>query len=367
MRADTADFHSLFLSGVSMLDVRAPLEFARGAFPGALNLPLMDDAERHEVGLCYAQKGQQAAIALGHQLVSGEHKAARIAAWSDFARAHPDGYLYCFRGGLRSQLVQQWLHEAGVDYPRVTGGYKAMRAFLISTLDAAAAGQQWLVLGGMTGSGKTDVLADVPAALDLEGHARHRGSAFGRRATAQPPQVDFENALAIDVLRRIDARYRALVVEDEGRFIGSRDVPQALAQRMQGSPLVWLEASFEERVERVLRDYVQGLAAEFIAEHGDGTGFDAYSARLRDAMAAIAPRLGGTRYGKLSALLEQALARQAESGEVALHRGWIEILLRDYYDPMYAYQRAQREPRIVFRGDRAAITDWLLARTAPQD
>lgn len=218
MRADTADFRSLFLSGVPMLDVRAPLEFTRGAFPGAVNLPLMDDAERHAVGLCYAEKGQHAAIELGHQLVSGEHKAARVAAWSDFARAHPDGYLYCFRGGLRSQLVQQWLHDAGVDYPRVTGGYKAMRAFLIATLDAAAAGQQWLVLGGMTGSGKTDVLADVPAALDLEGHARHRGSAFGRRALAQPQQVDFENALAIDVLRRIDARFRALVVEDEGRL-----------------------------------------------------------------------------------------------------------------------------------------------------
>lgn len=136
---------------------------------------------------------------------------------------------------------------------------------------------------------------------------------------------------------------------------------------MQASPLVWLEASFEERVERVLRDYVQGLAAEFIAGQGEGTGFDAYSARLRDAMAAISPRLGGARYGKLSALLEQALARQAGSGDVALHRGWIEILLRDYYDPMYAYQRAQREPRIVFRGDRAEVTDWLLAHSAPQD
>ncbi|WP_455279198.1 tRNA 2-selenouridine(34) synthase MnmH [Cupriavidus necator] len=367
MREDTADFRTLFLSGVAMLDVRAPLEFARGAFPGAVNLPLMDDAERHEVGLCYAQKGQQAAIVLGHQLVSGAHKAARIAAWVDFARAHPDGYLYCFRGGLRSQLVQQWLREAGVDYPRVTGGYKAMRGFLISTIDAAVAEQRWLVLGGMTGSGKTDVLADVPAAIDLEGHARHRGSAFGRRALAQPQQVDFENALAIDLLRHIDAGFHALVVEDEGRFIGSRDVPQALVQRMQASPLVWLEASFDERVERVLRDYVQGLAAEFVAEKGAEEGFEAYAARLREAMAAISPRLGGARYGKLSALLEQALARQAEWGDVELHRGWIEVLLRDYYDPMYDFQREQRAARIVFRGDRAAVTDWLLAHAAPQE
>lgn len=367
MREDTADFRSLFLSGVAMMDVRAPLEFARGAFPGAVNLPLMDDAERHEVGLCYAQKGQQAAIVLGHQLVSGERKATRIAAWAEFARAHPDGYLYCFRGGLRSQLVQQWLREAGVNYPRVTGGYKAMRGFLISAIDTAATEQRWVVLGGLTGSGKTDVLADVPAAIDLEGHARHRGSAFGRRALAQPQQVDFENALAIDLLRHIDTGFHALVVEDEGRYIGSRDVPQALTQRMQASPLVWLEASFEQRVERVLRDYVQGLAAEFIAEKGTAKGFEAYAARLREAMAAIAPRLGGARYGKLSSLLEQALARQADSGEVALHCGWIEVLLRDYYDPMYDYQREQRTARIVFRGDRAAVTDWLRAHAAPQD
>ncbi|SOZ59863.1 Selenophosphate-dependent tRNA 2-selenouridine synthase [Cupriavidus taiwanensis] len=366
MRPDTADFRKLFLSGVAMLDVRAPLEFARGAFPGAVNLPLMDDAERHEVGLCYAQKGQQAAIELGHQLVSGRRKAARIAAWAEFARAHPDGYLYCFRGGLRSQLVQQWLRDAGVDYPRVTGGYKAMRGFLIETIDTAATTQPWFVVGGLTGSGKTDVLADVPASIDLEGHARHRGSAFGRRAQPQPPQIDFENALAIDVLRHLDAGWRALVVEDEGRFIGSRDVPQALSQRMQASPLVWLEAPFEARVERVLRDYVQGLAAEFIDTKGSAEGFDAYATRLREAMAAIAPRLGGARYGKLSALLDRALARQAECGEVALHRGWIEVLLRDYYDPMYDFQRGQRETRIVFRGDRDAVTDWLLAHTARQ-
>jgi tRNA 2-selenouridine synthase len=326
----------------------------------------MDDAERHEVGLCYAQKGQHAAIGLGHQLVSGQRKAARLAAWVEFARTHPDGYLYCFRGGLRSQLVQQWLREAGVDYPRVTGGYKAMRSFLIDTIETAAAAQQWFVVGGLTGSGKTDVLADVPASIDLEGHAHHRGSAFGRRALAQPPQIDFENALAIDVLRHLDAGWRALVVEDEGRFIGSRDVPQVLSRRMQASPLVWLEASFDERVERVLRDYVQGLAAEFLGAQGAGHGFDAYATRLREAMTAISPRLGGARYGKLSAWLDQALARQAESGDVALHRGWIEVLLREYYDPMYDFQREQRAARIVFRGDRDAVTDWLLAHTARQ-
>lgn len=365
MREDTGDFRRLFLSGTPMMDVRAPQEFARGAFPGSVNLPLMDDDERHQVGLCYAEKGQQAAIELGHRLVSGELKGARIAQWAGFARAHPDGYLYCFRGGLRSQIVQQWLHdEAGIDYPRVTGGYKAMRGFLIDVIEQAAATRDFLVLGGLTGTGKTDVITEVPAAVDLEGLACHRGSAFGRRAQPQPQQIDFENSLAIDVLRRADAGYRALVVEDEGRFIGGRDLPKVLWQRMQGSPLVWLEASFEERVERVLRDYVLGLAAEHIDQLGPGAGFEAYAARLRDAMAAISPRLGGERYGHLSALLEHALTSQSVRGETAHHRAWIEVLLRDYYDPMYAYQEEKRAARVVFRGDRVAVTDWLRERSA---
>lgn len=102
MRDDTDDYAKLFLNGVPMMDVRAPVEFGKGAFPGVINLPLMTDLERHKVGTCYKQHGQQAAINLGHRLVSGEVKAARIEAWSHFARQHPEGYLYCFRGGLRS-------------------------------------------------------------------------------------------------------------------------------------------------------------------------------------------------------------------------------------------------------------------------
>jgi len=363
MREDTSDYRRLFLSGTPLFDVRAPVEFARGAFPGAVNLPLMDDAERHQVGLCYKERGQDAAIALGHQLVSGERKAERIARWVDYTHAHPDGYLYCFRGGLRSQLVQQWLRdEAGIDYPRIVGGYKAMRSFLIEQVDAAARDGDFLMLGGLTGSGKTDVLADVEASVDLEGLARHRGSSFGRRAAAQPSQIDFENALSISLLQRYEAGFRSLVLEDEGRFIGSLDLPQAFFQRMQTSPLIWLEVPFDERVERVLRDYVLGLSAEFIDAFGPAAGFEAYATRLRDAMNGIARRLGGERHARLSHLLEHALAQQAENGEVDAHRAWIVELLQHYYDPMYGFQREQRESRIVFRGNRAEVTAYLRER-----
>jgi tRNA 2-selenouridine synthase len=91
MRDNSSDYRSLFLNATPMMDARAPVEFAKGAFPGVINLPLMDDDERQRVGTCYKQQGQQAAIELGHQLVSGQLKAARIEAWAAFARANPEG------------------------------------------------------------------------------------------------------------------------------------------------------------------------------------------------------------------------------------------------------------------------------------
>ncbi len=103
---------------------------AKGAFPNTVNRPLMNDIERQKIGTSYKQHGQQAAIC-GHELVCGALKAERLAAWKAFAEANPNGYLYCFRGGLRSQIVQRWLkQDAGIDYPRVIGGYKALRNFL---------------------------------------------------------------------------------------------------------------------------------------------------------------------------------------------------------------------------------------------
>ena len=103
---DTRDYAGLFLGDIPLLDVRAPVEFAKGAFPTASNLPLLDDDERHRVGIRYKQQGQQAAIDLGNELVSGRKKSARLDAWREWHRAHPDGYLYCFRGGLRSRTTQ---------------------------------------------------------------------------------------------------------------------------------------------------------------------------------------------------------------------------------------------------------------------
>ncbi|MBP6534025.1 MAG: tRNA 2-selenouridine(34) synthase MnmH, partial [Arenimonas sp.] len=225
-RPDSADFRQLFLNDTPLLDTRAPTEFAQGAFPNAVNLPLMSDDQRAQVGLCYKRRGQAAAIALGHELVQGAAKAARVQEWADFARRHPEGYLYCFRGGLRSQISQQWLAEAGCDYPRIIGGYKAMRQFLLQALETSLAQGPVIVLSGQTGCAKTQLLQQLINAVDLEGLANHRGSAFGKRVPGQPSQIDFENALSIAFLKRRHAAIaRPVVVEDESHLIGRIVLP----------------------------------------------------------------------------------------------------------------------------------------------
>ena len=364
MRHDTDNYRALFLEDVPMMDARAPVEFAKGAFPGVVNLPLMNDLERQKVGTCYKQHGQQAAIELGHQLVSGKVKAERIQAWIDFTRANPDGYIYCFRGGLRSLLVQQWLKtEAGIDYPRVTGGYKAMRHFLLETVEQAAEKDNFILVGGMTGTGKTEVLARLNDGVDLEGIANHRGSSFGKRATPQPAQIDFENALAIRLLKMQAAGARQFVLEDEARLVGRCSIPLPLFQGMQRYPLVWLEDSVEGRVTRILKDYVIDLCSEFVVELGDQqVGFNAFAERLRQSLANISKRLGGEGYKRLAEIMDQALAEQAGTGSVELHREWIEALLREYYDPMYAYQRQNKASRIEFAGEQDAVVEFLRQR-----
>ncbi len=120
VRVDTQDYRRIFLHDIPLIDVRAPVEFQQGAFANAINLPLMNDEERQAVGTCYKQQGQQAAIALGYRLVNGRLREQRTAAWVAQCAQRPEGYIYCFRGGLRSQLVQQWLREVAVPIAKAT-------------------------------------------------------------------------------------------------------------------------------------------------------------------------------------------------------------------------------------------------------
>lgn len=355
------DYREILLSGAPLMDTRAPIEFSRGSFPGATNLPLMTDEERAQVGTCYKALGQEAAIALGHQLVAGEVRSQRIAAWADFAHAYPEGYLFCFRGGLRSQIVQRWLSEvAGVQYRRIAGGYKAMRQFLMATTETAVKERKMLVVGGMTGTGKTELLSGLPHAVDLEGCANHRGSGFGKRVSGQPAQIDFEHLIAIRFLQLEAAGLPGYVVEDEGLFVGKCALPEPLYRQMAQAPLVWLEDDFENRVSRILRDYVVDQLADHLTFYGTHDGFNRFEAHLEQSLANIHKRLGGERYKRASAMMAEALTAQRLSGAVEGHRLWIELLLREYYDPMYAHQKASKAGRIVASGDAGKLHDFLL-------
>jgi len=358
-RANTADYASLFLNDTPLLDTRAPIEFNQGAFPRAVNLPLMSDAERAQVGTCYKQRGQEAAIALGHQLVQGATKAARVAAWKAFAEAHPQGYLYCFRGGLRSRVTQQWLAEAGIEYPFIEGGYKAMRRFLLEVIEQQAAERPWVILGGRTGTGKTKVIDVVSACVDLEGLAHHRGSSFGRRVREQPTQIDFENALAVTLLKQREALAGALMLEDESRLIGRLCLPDSLHGAMQSAPMVLLDVPLQTRIDTVMEDYVEHLSAEYREAYGDEEGGVRYAGYMLESLDRIRKRLGAERHTEIGALMRKALDAQLQRNDLSLHRLWIEQLLTRYYDPMYDYQLAKKRERVLFQGDRGAIVAWF--------
>lgn len=357
---DKQAFTGLFRADTPLLDVRAPVEFARGAFPGAVNIPLLDDEERRQVGTRYRQAGQQAAMDLGHELVSGERKRARLQAWTDWVEQNPGGLLYCFRGGLRSQLVQQWLAETGVTIPRIQGGYKALRRFLIDTLEFEAQHIDCIVVAGKTGCGKTHLLNRLQRQLDLEGLANHRGSAFGKRLGGQPSQIDFENSIAIELLKlKTDGAATAgkIFIEDESHSVGSLSVPRLLFAQMRAAPLAVIEQPLEARVSTILNDYILANLSDFEKQHGN-QAFAAFADYLTDALSRIQRRLGQDSYRQLKRLLSLALREHARSGDTGAHRRWIRALLEDYYDPMYEYQLGKKLDRLVFRGNADEFLAW---------
>ena len=359
-----SDYQALFLNDVPLIDVRAPVEFAQGALPTAVNLPLMTDEQRHRVGAEYAQHGRQAAIELGVRLVSGAAKQHRIHAWETFAGAHPGGALYCARGGLRSRISQQWLYaQTGIDYPRIQGGYKALRRHLLDSLDTLPGALRARVVGGRTGVGKTRFLQRFRHHIDLEDLARHRGSAFGPRAWPQPTQTGFENALAIRLLKLTAGDNPPLVFEDESNNIGSRRTGQALYRTLCAAPLYLLEAGLETRIEITWQNYVVDALDEYCRCHGDDRGFALWSATLLAQLDKIQRRLGGARHRRLRIVLESALRRHAQ-GDPDQHRDWIGVLLTQYYDPMYDYQLSRKATRIAARGDADALESALRAAGA---
>ena len=364
MRTITAQaYDDLLLTRRPLLDLRAPVEFARGAVPGAASLPLMTDEERAQVGARYKAEGQDAAVALGHALVSGSVRRQRLEAWCAWADAHPDGAMYCFRGGLRSQTAQAWLAETGRELPLVEGGYKALRRHLIDRLERCTRALRPIVIGGRTGTAKTTLIERVPRSVDLEGLANHRGSAFGRRVGGQPTPVDFENALALRLMRLAQQGDQPIAVEDESRNVGRLSVPPSLLERMGSAPIALVEMPLAFRVDVTLNAYIIGACDEHIAAYGVTDGFARFADQLRDSLTRIRKRLGGQRHDEVSKQLEVALAQHRRDGDTDAHRIWIERLLVEYYDPMYDYQLEKKLDRVAFRGTLEAVHDWVTEHT----
>lgn len=361
-RSNTDNYLELFLNDVPMMDVRAPIEFEKGAFPGVVNLPLMNDEERHLVGTRYKEAGQESAIQLGNELVSGQVKEQRIQQWRDFTQANPHGYLYCFRGGLRSRTAQQWLKEAGIEYPLITGGYKAMRRFLIDELERLCQLDNIVVLSGRTGTGKTRVLKNLPSYVDLEGLAKHRGSSFGRMLSPQPSQIDFDNSVAIKLLKANQKKDTTIFVEDESRLIGRCALPLPLKAKMADCPIVVLESSVEERVDVVLQDYVIDMTAGFTERDGAELGLENFSQYLFASLERIEKRLGSERKNSLMTIMKEAISYQKQASGLASfegHRVWIKKLLTEYYDPMYDYQLEKKAARVILRGNKELLMKEL--------
>jgi tRNA 2-selenouridine synthase len=360
----------LMLEGASLIDVRAPVEFIGGSVPGSVNIPLLDDAQRAAIGICFKEQGQDAAIELGHQLISSEVRAQRLQAWSQFLSEHPQTMICCLRGGLRSRLTQKAiLDELGILVPIVAGGYKALRQTFIETLERAPVDFNFRLVGGLTGSEKTYQLRKRAGELsqqnprlhfwDLELFANHRGSAFGRTTSDQPTQANFENQAALDLLKLKLASpdTRELVVEDESQLIGKCLIPKTVFDKMKLAPLFVFESPRDARARHLVDIYLNenyGFQNRARSSETDDLFAKFYTDTLA-SLKAIGPRLGGLRTQVLLDSFELAFQAHAQTGIGTSHFGWVENLLEWYYDPLYARALERSVGRVLAKGDPANL------------
>jgi len=359
-RPNSSDYLSIFTGNAPLLDVRAEVEFTKGAFPTSVNIPILDDEQRRLVGTCFKQQSAKAAFNLGRDLMTPEIQASRIHDWTEFAKNNPNGYLYCFRGGQRSNITQQELKKVGIDYPLVEGGYKAMRTFLIEDLEKSIKELPMVMIGGRTGCGKTHLLKRLSRHVDLEGLANHRGSAFGSLVDEETTQINFENSLAIEFLRLRTADSRdAVFIEEEGNRIGKRTLPQSMYRAMVDRlPAIMLETPMEERVQICVQDYVTDLFPLFESEYKENA-HEVFRKTKLDELDRIKKKLGDKKHGIIHQQVSAALDLFESSGDSSGFYEPTETVLREYYDPMYDYQSSKlRKGPILFQGDADSLVDW---------
>jgi tRNA 2-selenouridine synthase len=302
-----------------IIDVRAPAEFAEDHIRGAINLPVLTDAQRAQVGTIYKQVSPFDARKLGAALVAQNAAlhlqgplADRAGGWKPL--------VYCWRGGQRSGSFAMILGQIGWRADTIAGGYRAWRALVVDALYLQPFPCPVVVLDGNTGAGKTALLPRLAArgvqVLDLEGLARHRGSVFGA-VGAQPAQKGFESALAYAIAALDPAR--CVVIEAESSKIGNCRLPAAIWKAMQSAPRVFIESPARARAQHLLAEYpdmiadsarlagiIEGLRALHSAEQIAAWQADAAAGRFADLAEGLMLRHYDPRYAKHRARQDQA-------------------------------------------------------------
>ena len=253
---------SSFLSSI-IIDVRSPAEYEHAHIPGALNLPLFDNDERAMIGTTYKKQSREAAIKAGLPLFGNKMlpMIETVESWMAAAQKEnhltkPTLYVHCWRGGMRSAAVAWLLDLYGYKVIQLTGGYKAYRNWVLEQFTIA---YPLKVLGGYTGSGKTEILHALQeknySVIDLEGLAHHKGSAFGAIGQlAQPSQEMFENILA-KKLWEVNKNKKPIWIEDESQRIGTVLIPTPLFHLMRNSTCYFMTIPFEQRLLFILEGY----------------------------------------------------------------------------------------------------------------
>jgi len=306
-----------------VIDVRSPSEYAHDHIPGAINAPVLDDAQRAEVGTLYKQVSPFAARRVGAVMVA-RNIADHIA---NLFHDRPSSWrplVYCWRGGQRSGAMTIVLRQVGWQAMQLEGGYKEFRRMVVAQLETLAPRYRYVVLCGETGSGKSRLLEALAAqgeqVLDLEGFARHRGSVLGcMPQTPQPSQKAFETALW-DALRKFDPQ-RPVYVEAESKKLGVLQVPDPLIRSIRAAECVQVRAPLEERVRFLLGEY-----AFFVED----------PAALRRQLDYLRPLYGSEK-------VNGWLAR-ADAGDWP---AFVAEVLSAHYDPLYRRSTHQNFTRLA--------------------
>lgn len=325
-----------------IIDVRSPAEFADDHLPGAVNLPVLDNDQRAEIGTMYKQISPFAAKRAGAALVAGNIARHIGSALKDTDRNFRP-LVYCWRGGQRSGAMAQIFSEIGWQTDLVDGGYKRYRKQVLDGLDSLPQSLNLIVLRGRTGLAKTHILQAALArgaqVIDLEALANHRGSLLGPEPDGeQPPQRLFESHLYA-VLCGFDPA-RPVFIEAESNKVGQIHVPAALWAAMRGAVSVVADTKIEYRVAFLCRDY-----AHIIAE----------PARLDPLLDWVVTRLGHD--------IVDGWRRLIAAGDWP---GFVRAVLDDHYDPAYEKSAAQRNHEIIATLDAGKLDAAAINSAADQ-